>query len=608
MSPYAPGVSIFSDDVPQADQGAVEADAGTYLPAAFSGLRKIVRALEAVAPQARARWSASHPSEWNRLFPGAVNDAPDLSDLALTPSERRLHRESEQTFRVLNVAAGFIVDALRACERPLVIRNSGEADLVSLRGVMRAVEWARWQGVPAQIHFAQWNRRRHLCSASFQTRRAELLQSLARRMRVAPPSFGRIELVRREVEAPEDLEGTYLASVVDEQRSPGVRLAAAVLAIRAAFFSTNYEGAMLAAETGLALLDALGGKVNEAEVAAAWDGLDTGLVSPAIEVDKSSLGDAEALRALFHRSSGVVHAFVGEFDEALADFARGLECRISPERQGQLRMYRALTLIKRLGNVDKARAEIQAGLEGMKDCSGEDRLLHEGWLRNVMALTYFQEKKLEPAVNEEKLAIKCVGELRNPSATHLKINLISNLSVVQETARRYEDAITTWRRFEKISENWGENFHKHHRYRLAGLTLAAGRPDEAVGWYKGAYENADKLGDVYHRQLIAAELGRHYLDGGDTTASVEWFGRAVDYARQVGCPFRGAESLAGLALARGGTDFSEAIAAAEASSTFPDEAKALADTLRSGDAAAVQAKLPRPRSKLNRPFDLVNLY
>jgi hypothetical protein len=44
------------------------------------------------------------------------------------------------------------------------------------------------------------------------------------------------------------------------------------------------------------------------------------------------------------------------------------------------------------------------------------------------------------------------------------------------------------------------------------------------------------------------------------------------------------------------------------SSTYPEEGRRLGAALREGSAAAIQAALPRTRSKLNRPFDVVNLY
>jgi len=608
MSRAGIAVSVHPGPLASVPTQAVVVDAGVALPVAYGGLRKILESLRAVAPGAVQRAAHRNPAAWNRLFPGEVPGAPDLADLALTPSERRLHRESEQTFWILNLAARAILDALAESGRPLVVRNAGECDLVSLRGLMRAVEWARIEGLSGHLLLSDFSRRRRHASTLFARRYGEHMGTLRERMRGAlEPGAGMGPVSDRALEAPVDPEGRYFHEVVDEGSSAERRVAAAILAVRACFFSTNYEGAMLAAEHGLSLLDRAGAGFSRSALEQAWDALDEqGFVTPAIEVDKGSLGDVEELRALLHRQIGVVHVYTGEHDGALESFARGLECKISPERRAQLRMFRALTLIKRIGNLPKARAEIEDGLAGLSGREGQERLLHEGWLRNVYALTYFQEKALEPALHQEKLAMKCVGELHDPSATHLKINLISNISVLQETAKKFVESITTWRRYEKISANWGANFFKHHAYRLAGLELMAGDRTAAVTDYGRAYASAESLGDSYHRQSIAAELGRLHLDDGNRGEALVWYRRAAEGAREIGDPLRLAESLAGEALCGEG-DFAEPLRLAGESTTYPTEAHKLTAALQKGEAAGIQAALPKPRTKLNRPFDLVNL-
>ncbi|MCP3137346.1 tetratricopeptide repeat protein [Pyxidicoccus xibeiensis] len=588
---------------------ALEVDVGVALPVAFGGLRRVLRACESAAPEVVGALSRAHPSEWNRLFPGSIQGVPDLADLALTPSERRLHRESEQMFWVLNVAAKAIVETLRASGRPLVLHGAGECDLVSLRAVMRAAEWSRLEGLDGTLLLTGWNVRRPHGAVGFEARRQAYLDALCDRMR-APRVSGPGPVSSRQVEPAVDLEGRYLQLAVDGTQAREDRVAAAILAIRSCFFTTNYEGALLAAEQGLALLDSEQGPDAElpGRVARAWDALDTGFTTPAIEIDRSSLGDAEELRALFLRSMGVVHVFTGSHEAAMEAFARGLQCRVPPELVARLHMFRALTLTKRFGQLPNARVEVEAGLAALERCTSADRALQEGWLRNVCALTWFQERKLDKAVVEEKLAMRCVGDLHDASATHLKINLISNASYLQETARQYGDAIATWRRFEKISAKWGANFAKHHCYRLAGLELAAGERDAAEAHFTEAYANADALGDSFHRQVIAAELGRMSLDAGQPATAVEWFARGEEHARAVGDPLKTAECLAGLALAGGRTDWTEALRCVQASTTWPKETEALRDALSRADAAAVHAALPRARTKLNRPFDPVNLY
>ncbi|QRO01339.1 hypothetical protein JRI60_21090 [Archangium violaceum] len=587
---------------------AIEVDAGVALPVAFGGLRKILQACEDAAPEAVRPLARQRPSEWNRLFPGSIQGAPDLTDLALTPSERRLHRESEEIFWILNLAARAIVETLRVSGRPLVIHGAGECDLVSLRAVMRAAEWGRLEQLEGRILLTGWNVRRPHYAACFEERRRAFLDSLCERMRTARPGGGVGPVSGRALEPAVDLEGRYLRHVVDDEAPLEHRIAAAVLAIRGCFFTTNYEGALLAAERGLALLDAAGDALAPARVLEGWDALDTGFTTPAIEIDRTSLGDAEELRVLFERGIGVVHVFTGQHDEALEAFGRGLERRAPPERLAHLHMFRALTRTKRLAQMPDARAEVEAGLkllEGTRETGL--RLLHEAWLRNVYALTYFLEKKLDLAQEQEKLAMRCVGDLHDASATHLKINLISNASYLQETARNYPASIAIWRRFEKISENWGANFAKHHRYRLAALQMANGEREAAVSSYTEAYECAGQLGDPLHQQVIAADLGLHLLDAQPATAA-QWFSRAAEHGRVTGDPLRVAQSLAGQVLAEGSRDWTEALRCANASTTTPAETEPLVQALSRGDAEAVRKALPRARSKLNRPFDAVNLY
>ncbi|MBZ4414098.1 tetratricopeptide repeat protein [Myxococcus sp. XM-1-1-1] len=586
---------------------AIEVDVGVALPTAFGGLRKVLKACEDAAPDVHRAIAAAHPSEWNRLFPGTTQGVPALEDLALSPSERRLHRESEQTFWILTVAARTLVETLRASGRPLVLHGAGECDLVSLRAVMRAAEWARLEGLDGTLLLTGWRMRRPHGAAAFESRRQAYLDSLCDRMRV-PHASGPGPVSSRELEPAVDLEGRYLRLVVDESESREARVAAAILAIRSCFFTTNYEGALLAAEHGLSLLESTSEPNFPGRVVQAWEALDTGFTTPAIEIDRASLGDEDELKALLHRCMGVVHVFTGSHDEAMAAFGRGLECRLPPELRARLHMFRALTLTKRFGQLPNARAEVEAGLAELGRSTAPDRALQEGWLRNVCALTWFQERKLDKALVEEKLAMRCVGDLHDASATHLKINLISNASYLQESARQFADAIGTWRRFEGISERWGVNFSKHHRYRLAGLEFAAGQRDEAVDHFQQAYASAEALRDSFHRQVIAAELGRLFLDDGRMEQAVEWFARAEQHAREIGEPLKAAESLAGLSLAAGREDWSEALRCARASTTWPKETQALVDALTRSDAKAVHALLPRPRTKLNRPFDSVSLY
>ena len=485
--------------------------------------------------------------------------------------------------------------------------GAGECDLVSLRALMRAAEWGRLEGLEGLIQLEGFRVRRPHYAALFETRRRAFLDSLRARMRLPDAGEGVGPVSGRALEPAVDLEGRALALVVDDTASLEQRIAAAVLAVRSCFFTTNYEGALLAAERGLALLDAAGGGLSAARVADAWDALDTGPGTAAIEIDRDSLGGAGELRLLFERGMGVVHVFTGQHDEAMEAFGRGLECEAPPERRAHLHMFRALTLTKRMAQLPAARAEVEAGVALLGGRESPLCLLHEAWLRNVYALTWFLEKNFPQALVQEKRAMRCVGDLHDASATHLKINLISNASYLQESAKNHGDAIAIWRRFEKISESWGPSFAKHHRYRLAALQWAHGEREEAVRHYTEAYTCAGTLGDPLHQQVIAADLGLHLLDTQPAESAV-WFSRAAEHARTIGDPLRLAQSLAGGQLAQGGQEWGDALRCAQASTTTPAETEPLRRALELGDAAAVRQALPRARSKLNRPFDAVNLY
>lgn len=97
------------------------------------------------------------------------------------------------------------------------------------------------------------------------------------------------------------------------------------------------------------------------------------------------------------------------------------------------------------------------------------------------------------------------------------------------------------------------------------------------------------------------------LDLGRPEEARRWFARAVEHARIEGEPQRLGEALAGLAISGGDATLAEAKQALAATSTYPNEAQKLANALDSGDPAAIRTTLPAPRTKLNRPFDPVNL-
>jgi tetratricopeptide (TPR) repeat protein len=203
-------------------------------------------------------------------------------------------------------------------------------------------------------------------------------------------------------------------------------------------------------------------------------------------------------------------------------------------------------------------------------------------------------------------ALRKVADHQDPNATHLKLNVISNLSVVQETAGRRSEALKVWRRFREIGSDWGPNFVKHYSYREGTLELGNGDEDAAMACYQRSFDSAAAIQDSFYRAAIAAELGGHHLHAGRADRAGEWFAEALDRAHDLGDPHRIGEAMVGLALARGEDDLRPAAAMLARASTYVDPARALSRMIESGDREALAATLPRPGGKLNRPFDLVN--
>ena len=601
---------LVADGRPEAVTGPViEADMAVAIPSALAGLRPVLRALEAAAPASVKKVASDYPSEWNFIFPDSIAGAEPLSDLALTPSERRLHRESETMYRVLSTAAKAVLAATKETGSSLVLRNTGATDLVSLRGIMRAVEWSRLEESDGRrVILGDWGATPSHVAPTFALRRRGLFESLRERMRGTPmgstaPANGHMNVVVKAV----DLEEARLAIVLDPHAEAERRLAAAVLCVRSAFFSTSYEAALLACEVGLDLISRTGPGVSEDKVREHFAALDEGYNTPAAEIDASVLGGHECIASFLWRSIGVVRSFAGDFDGALEAFSRSVEFDVPPVMQASNHMYRGLMLAKRLGNTGEARKELLGAIASIEHMTDDVAMLEQGWLRNVTGLSFFAEKKLTEALEQEKLGMKCVGKLHDMKSTHLKINLISNVSVLLESAKQHDDAFKTWSRFAEISTRWDDNFHKHHKYRAAGLRLGAGDVTSAVTGYEEAFACAEKLRDTFHKQVISAELGRLWLDQGKAEVAASWFERAVEAAEVNGDPFRIAESRIGLAASTRG-DLSGSASLALETTTYSTEAAKLLAAANTGDADRARQVLPKPKSKLNRPFDVVNLY
>jgi tetratricopeptide (TPR) repeat protein len=576
-------------------QRAIEVDIGSP-PYAFTGIRRVLLALGSEAGGAIAQAAARHPAEWAELFPGdpAASSAPALRELAGAPSPRALDGDSEHAFRVIQAAADALVAAVADLARPLVLRNCGSGDLVSLRGVMRAVERSRAVGVGGLLVCAEWDapcderRRLHLDRL-----RVRLDADLDGEAGGPPASSGE--------DLPESAELHHLQAVADTGRPAAERVAAALLAVRACFLSTNHEGVLVACRTALGLVGASGD-----DVPAALAAMDDGRVTPDAGIATEDIAGRANLEAALWRSAGIAHSFLGEGAAAVEAFRRALAAGPSPLAAAVARECLGRQL-GRDGEADgTAAAELRAGLALVEADPGAEAAITEGWLRDALALDAVRRRRLREASEELVRALRRVADRHDPAATELKLNLIGGISRIHETARRHPDALRMWHRYLEASADWGDRFVEHYAYREGGLHLAAG-DEGGLLCHRHALRRAAALGDAFHGAAIAAEVGAHHLAAGRDAEALTWFSEAVELGRRTGDPHRLGQAMAGEALAAGEADPRAAAAMLRLATTGADAARALAGAVEAGDRDAVLAGLPRPRTTLRRRFDLVSL-
>jgi tetratricopeptide (TPR) repeat protein len=203
-----------------------------------------------------------------------------------------------------------------------------------------------------------------------------------------------------------------------------------------------------------------------------------------------------------------------------------------------------------------------------------------------------------------------VGKLFTTDATHLKVNLVSNLSVLAEYSADLDRALALWRRFARHETGWSDAFAKHHTYREGGLLIKAGRITEAEPLLAQAHDRAVASGDQFHALAIALELGGLMLDHGDPDSAAKWYDTASGHAAEFGDSYHAALALSGKAVSAGELPAPEAerLAGRAADSVgYAGPAAELSRALSSGDTAEVGRLLPRPRTKLNRAFSPIRL-
>ncbi|HEY6795819.1 MAG TPA: hypothetical protein VI248_14160 [Kineosporiaceae bacterium] len=588
-------------------RSTVEVDVATGPVESFGGLRRLLAAL-ADAGADFGDLPRRHPAEWGRLTAPSPENARALAGIALSASERRLHRESEQTFRVLAVGAAAVCHGSESLQAPVVLRGVGRTDLPSLRGFVRAREYGAAMGLGRMQVVAADAVQVPVLTAAADTRaeRARALQALGLDVDVS-----QLRVMRPDQQPAGGAGSGRTADAVLYQAAlatgapPADRLRAALAYCRSSFYSSNWEGMALVATACLPLA----ARLTRAELVQVADGEDDDWDDQAIEYEPALLRHRADLSAYLLKVLGVQASFRGLQDEALEYFRgmRQLDEQISAELRAQSHLYCALTLAKRQHRLPEAVGELETGFSTVQERTGEPASVRRerGWLHNLRGLTLFRQGDLVAAFDHEKAALACIEGGSDASSVHLRVNLVSNISVLQESAGRLSAALKTWERFRTDGVQSDAKFVKHHAYRTGGLKVLAGDVEGGLPLLTESLRRSTEAADDFHEFEIAAEVGTLLLGRQRGVEAADHYERAAQAAARLGDPYRMAVAAVGLSAATRSAVPDQVAQLAALSVTQATEARALVDGCRGG--ADAVSLLPRVRTKLNRPFDLINL-
>lgn len=466
----------------------------------LDGVRRLMRHfVHDLLQQTRGEYG----SELRCLFPDheAFANAVPLEDIALPSSERRLSRESERLFRLVNGIAAMLnarVGTGPGCfgELWLLVPDLLQMDRLSLH-VLHQIRRFRH----ARIRIVAGISQADLAALQSMGDHGELQDPLAIRRRFAKDF---LEIGRYSVYA-----GPLGASPPGTERD---RAKAAVLSldnIARAIEWGQYDQALLALES-----------VTQRDFA--W-----------------------------YKAVGLTHAYLGQYMTAAAAYAQADEVAPTPAQRAEAYVYLALLSSKRNSQHRAAQQLVDIGRQCVAGLSDEHSVIESGWLSNVAALAHFSEGRQAEAMALCKNAYLSLKPHKGSDALHLKINLVSNLSVVYESMGRLSEALAVWETFSQfLAGSTSALFAKIYHYRVAGLLLKAGDAGKAEASYRRSYEEATRVHDRFHLMYIAYDLGVLCARRGAWAEALEWFERSRRHAGAVAEHERVEMAAAAAGLAR----------------------------------------------------------
>lgn len=325
-------------------------------------------------------------------------------------------------------------------------------------------------------------------------------------------------------------------------------------------------------------------------------------------------------RIYLWKRCGLMHAFLGNYDEVNSAYEQGLQIADHPTMRAQMYAYLTLVATKRQFNLERAEKLAYQGLREIEGLEDDATMIERGWLHNTLALTRFFQKRYKEAYELCKTAFQFLKSQNNSEALHLKINLVSNMSVVAEQMGNLDMALKIWRNFGHFLRGNGNRlFAKIYYYREAGLLLRKGDTEAALKLLVRAYEEASAIADHFHMDFIARNISSLYAEQGLVDECISWLQKSEQHALEVGSHNRasGAKLAAAAVVYEAGRSDEQTLGVLKRmeGTCRSEKLRELCNQLilewgQGGHGAAraiIHHELQRPRTKLGVPFYLIHI-
>jgi tetratricopeptide (TPR) repeat protein len=626
----------------------VEVNCAYTLLTSFWPLRSLLGSLLPLVAAEAPEVVRSYAAELAAIYPELLDElgmqaAKSIEQITLTPSERRSHRESERTYRIITGICQFLLLAQKRvpalAQGPLVLwwDHLHMADRPTLLAFRRLNRWVHYAAAPiiliATLDPTSGPALADLpvaadiaCYLDWAQEQRELVatvrsQLLGRQLPLPASSAGaQPELLPLDLQPTAPMnEATETARAMQAFAQGQIEqgCAYAIQAIRLAFFVLNMEGAIF---LGRQII----GRLHDAPFAAdrfaeTWEYLLESHPYVAMEFSLVGIRERHDVLIAAWKAVALAQTFLEHHEAAITCYQRALDLAQSPSMRASLDMYLGLLSGKRLRLLTEAQVHLNQGLAEIEGQEDDDARLERGWITNALALMVYQQKRFDEALRLVKRTIQIMAPVHSSEATYLKINLISNISYVLEDMKHLNESLTMWSVFQRYMGTASDLFAKHFYFRKAGLQIKIGDLAGALASYQESYIQAQHTDDSFHMEVVARGGGRVAYLMGQFAEAAAWYGKSAAHRQEIGDYDTLPESLLAQALcyvqAGKDTDARELVnRSAELCRTLSldwqqalrvaQEALAERERLSAWEQIAIVAV----GTRLNRPFSPINLY